>query len=68
MLDHSASEISRDRTCKWGIEWDTCAPGLLCCVASEPSYLHLATIFNQSRLVTRMMQSPSFNRGAYIPL
>ena len=45
MLDHSASEISRDRTCKWGIEWDTCAPGLLCCVASEPSYLHLATIF-----------------------
>jgi len=68
MLDHFGSEISRDQTCKWGIEWDTYEPGLLCCVASEPSYLHLATIFHQGRLLTRMMQSWSFNRGAYIPL
>jgi hypothetical protein len=27
------SGISNNRTCKWGIEWDICAPGLLCCVA-----------------------------------
>jgi hypothetical protein len=26
MLDHFGPEISREQTCKWGIEWDTCAP------------------------------------------
>ncbi len=35
MLDHFGSKICRDQTCKWGIEWDTCAPGLLSCVASD---------------------------------
>ncbi len=35
MLDHFGSGISCDQTCKWGIEWDTCAPGLSCRFASE---------------------------------
>src|ERR1700730_3962718 len=35
MFDHFGSGISHDQTCKWGIEWDTCAPGLSCCFASE---------------------------------
>jgi hypothetical protein len=28
MLDHFGPGISCDQTCKWGIEWDTCARGL----------------------------------------
>jgi hypothetical protein len=40
----------------------------MCCVASEPSYLHSATIFHQRRLLTQMTQSWSFNPGANIPL
>jgi hypothetical protein len=27
-LDHPDYGISRDEMCKWGIEWDLCAPGL----------------------------------------
>ncbi len=27
--------MSRDQACKWGIEWDSCAPGLSCRFASE---------------------------------
>jgi hypothetical protein len=26
MLDHFGSGINCDQNCKWGIEWDTCAP------------------------------------------
>ena len=59
MLDHFGSGISCDQTCKWGIEWDTCAPGLLSCVASD---------FPSSRLRTRMTQSWSFSPGTHIPL
>jgi hypothetical protein len=25
-LDHANCEIGRDQTCKWGTEWDSCAP------------------------------------------
>jgi tripartite-type tricarboxylate transporter receptor subunit TctC len=35
MLDHFGSGINCDQTCKWAIEWDTCAPGLLSYVASD---------------------------------
>src|SRR6266851_6580477 len=35
MLDHLSSGISSNQTCKWGIEWDLCAPGLSCRFASE---------------------------------
>jgi hypothetical protein len=42
------------------------APGLLCCVASERSYPHSATIFHQSHLLTRMTQRWSFSPSAYI--
>ena len=28
-LDHPESGISRDQTCKWGIEWDLCALQIL---------------------------------------
>ena len=59
MLDHFGSKICRDQTCKWGIEWDTCAPGLLSCVASD---------FPSSRLRTRTTQSWSFSPDAHIPL
>ena len=38
MLDHPGFGISRDQTCNWGIEWDTCAPRLLCGVASKHSW------------------------------
>jgi hypothetical protein len=32
-LYHLDCGISRDQPCEWGIEWDTCGPGSLCCVA-----------------------------------
>ena len=35
ILDHFGSGISCDQTCKWGIEWDTCASIYL----KEESYL-----------------------------
>jgi hypothetical protein len=38
MLDHFVSGISCDQTCKWGIEWDSYAPGLSCCFASERNF------------------------------
>jgi len=66
--DHFDSVINRDQTCKLGIEWDLCAPGLLCCVASEQSSLHSATIFQRSRLLTRTRQSWSFSPRAHIAL
>ena len=44
MLDHPGFGISRDQTCNWGLEWDTCAPGLLCGVASNVAG-HSAKIF-----------------------
>jgi hypothetical protein len=34
-LDHLDCGISRDQPRKWGIEWDTSAPGLSCHFASE---------------------------------
>jgi hypothetical protein len=60
--DHARSfgfGIRSDQTCKWGIEWDTCAPGLLSCVASD---------FPSSRLRIRMTQSWSFSPGTHISL
>ena len=44
MLDHPGFGISRDQTCNRGLEWDTCAPGLLCGVASNVAG-HSAKIF-----------------------
>jgi len=67
MLDHFGSGISCDQTCKWGIEWDTCAPGLLRRVASKRSYLR-SRLFFQNRLRTRMTQSWNFSPVAHIAL
>jgi len=35
MLDHFASGIGSNQSCKWGIEWDLYAAGLSCCLASN---------------------------------
>src|SRR5882757_3719622 len=59
MLDYFGPGINCDQTCKWVIEWDTCAPGLLSCVTSD---------FPSSRLLSRMTQSWSFSPGTHIPL
>lgn len=67
MLDHFRSVISCDQTCRWGIEWDTCAPELLCCgfrtklSAFGDDFLHIC-------LLARMTHSGSFSPGAHIVL
>jgi hypothetical protein len=67
MLDHLNCGINSDQACKWGIEWDTCGPGLLCRVASKRSYLR-SRLFFQNRLRTRMTQSWNFSPVAHIAL
>jgi len=31
MLDHFGSGIDSNQSCKWGVEWDFCAPQFLSC-------------------------------------
>lgn len=58
MLDHFGSGISRDQTCKWGIEWDTCAPESLDRKKATPHQI----IFTTSML-SPSLESPLLTIG-----